>query len=1094
MIKILKSKLLTPQLPETIQRERLFSLLSDLPNKKLTTLVAGAGFGKTTLLAQTLGLSGLDTVWYRLDSSDKDFLTFLSYLINGFKAYFPDFGTETQQRIEEAQLLTQEQQAVLTYFVSEIEKSVQTDMVVVLDDYHLIQDNPEINNTLAFLLEHTNDLIHLVIISRVEPTIPISRLTAKREVISITEKDLCFTLPETQQIFQKLFFLSLEKQSLESLVQKTGGWISGLILFYHFFRGKNAVEIGQLIQKAKGTYKIISRYLEENVFDRLPRETKEFLVKSSTLFRVNADFCDRLLNIKNSRKILNSLEENHLFTFPVDEERNDYYYHHLFQDFLQAKLQEQFSKKEIVEFHTKAGDLWEAEGEMEAALGHFLPAENFEKSCQLLNLLSQKMLKEGRFKTIEFFLEKIPEQYLNTKPWLLYAQGRIHDLSGRPKQALTFYAIAYEVFQAKNLSKGAGLCLNALSNNFFQTGDFVQAQKNLEELLQDYRDDPRLSINIITHLIFITSHLGELDVADDYFEKGKQLAASINEKGLLESLYLNHGFRFGCSGEFDKALQFGLKAKPVFEECRLYHQLAFVHHLISWSYHYIGLFEAGYESAKAGLQITREKGFKDGSHAWLLMDLALNATALGNTLEAIDSAMESLDNFTVLENRWGQAYCCHVLQIAYSAANNLDKAGQFGQKGLDTITGLTLPIEKMLLKAHLANLLMEKGNWKQAGYLIKNLMPKIHKFNTFHFHIHFLTARLFHHQNNRQAVREQMQSALKNYQPNLYDFRLILEKPWAVPLLLEAFTITSLRPTVLTIFKQLGVPAVKHITPLEKSDHEDISAAATCVLKELDNLPSPGLRVYCLGKFEVYCDDKKIPENQWFGKKTKTLFKYLIHRRHQGYIAKEELMELLWPDGSPDKASHRLQVALSSLRKTLEPAKFSKSSSYLIRKGSSYCLDLGENSWLDIEAFEKKVNLAKDQSLDEAIPYLREAEKLYRGDYLAEDIYDDWCSLPREKLKESYQTVLNRLITYFEERSDFAEGIETCRKYLKTDEYAENIYQHLMKFYAYSGNRSMMTKTYQRCREQMKKGYDISESEETRRLFQRLKENSSGIK
>ena len=150
--------------------------------------------------------------------------------------------------------------------------------------------------------------------------------------------DLAFTPDETDQLYSQLFYISLKQESLEILQQKTEGWVSGLILFYHALRGKRTSEIETLLLKLKGSHKLIFSYLEENVYNSLTDERKEFLLKTSILSRVNAEFCDRLMKINNSRDILKDLEENRLFTSSLDEEDKWYVYHQLFRDFLQAKL------------------------------------------------------------------------------------------------------------------------------------------------------------------------------------------------------------------------------------------------------------------------------------------------------------------------------------------------------------------------------------------------------------------------------------------------------------------------------------------------------------------------------------------------------------------------------------------------------------------------------------------------------------------------------------------------------------------------------------------------------------------------------------
>ncbi len=138
-INILQSKLIIPQIKDTIQRKRLQELSDQIPHKRLTTVTAGAGYGKTTFVAQAV--QNRDVVWYRLSSSDKDFVTFLSYLITGIQKYYPAFGEKTFRRFEDPRVVNQEQMGVLTTFLHELEATVSKELVVVLDDYHLIQNN-----------------------------------------------------------------------------------------------------------------------------------------------------------------------------------------------------------------------------------------------------------------------------------------------------------------------------------------------------------------------------------------------------------------------------------------------------------------------------------------------------------------------------------------------------------------------------------------------------------------------------------------------------------------------------------------------------------------------------------------------------------------------------------------------------------------------------------------------------------------------------------------------------------------------------------------------------------------------------------------
>ncbi len=253
-------------------------------------------------------------------------------------------------RFEDPRVVNREQIGVLTTFLHELETTLSQELVVVLDDYHLIQNNhgmphstetqevSDIQSWLAFLIEHLSPTIHLILISRTQIELPLSRLLATRELIDISSDVLAFTPPEIDQLYRQIFNIPLRQDDLEMLCDKTDGWVSGLILFCHTLAGKSSADIDTTLSKLKGSTEIISKYLEENVYDSLSEEKKTFLTKTSILSALNSDFCNKLLQINNAQEMLENLEKSRLFTFSFDEEHKAFYYHHLFQEFPTVKV------------------------------------------------------------------------------------------------------------------------------------------------------------------------------------------------------------------------------------------------------------------------------------------------------------------------------------------------------------------------------------------------------------------------------------------------------------------------------------------------------------------------------------------------------------------------------------------------------------------------------------------------------------------------------------------------------------------------------------------------------------------------------------
>ena len=1087
-IRILNSKLLIPRYADTIKRERLHLSFSEIVEKKVTTVIAGAGYGKTTLMAQACEVLNLDTVWYRLDGSDKDFVTFTHYLIAGIRQHYPKIGKETLNRIQSARILNREHDAVLTILLSEIEKYIDKELIIVLDDYHLIHESSEINKSLNFLLKRLPRFIHIVIISRVDPHIFLSLYRARREVLDIKEVDLAFTIPEIQELYQQVFNIPIPQQSIESLYKKTHGWVSGLILFYHSLKGKTPKEIDVLLQKLKGSHKIIFNYLEENIYDLLPDNIMKFLTKTSILSRVNIDFCNRFLEINDSADTLKYLEDKHLFTWPFDEDRQSYYYHHLFQDFLQKKLYQELGRDAAQKLHLNAAIHWEDLGENEEAMNHYLKANQIDKACEFLSTMGRwKLLKENRLQLINSYLNEIPESHVESNPWVQFTRARVFELSGKPQQAIAAYEKSYALFEAEGSKKGIGKCLKGLAANYYMIGDLCQTEKKLEQVLKQVETIPRFYLDILGYLIFVTSHLGKMSLADKYYKKAVSMPES-NEKNLNVWLKVNQGFRYGCSGDFKLALKIGEEILSDSAELGLFQLHTRVYHLISWSCYYLGFFSKGRQYAEKGLQLIDKTGVYDSAQAWLLMSLALNKTALKMLPEAISDGRKSLKIFKDLEIRWGQAYAGHTVQYAYQQSGNLSEAEDYARSALEIIRGLGLPLDEGYIQCGLADLLLEKGQYDEAGTLLKDAEKKLElsKLNRCRTLLQY--ARYFWERKQFDRALQKLVAGLSISLENDYDIWVINEKSWIIPLLVEAFTKGEMPDYISHIFKKFGLYAVPVIRKLQKNKKSSIKVAVSSLLGNLNDMPSPGLRVYCLGKFRLFRCDEEISADNWSSEKAKMLFKYLELARAKGYQHKDRLMELLWPDEDPEVTANRLHVALTALRKTLEPELERGSlSSYLNRKGDSYLLSLGDDGWSDIEEFKKALQQAKNEKdQDISISHYEKAASLYSGDLFEEDPYCEWCFDAREGLKEKYLDALNEIIAYYGEKGDFHKGIEYATTYLNTDKYDETIYKVLMRFYSHTGNRVMILKTFDNCKKALEEGLDCPPDEETEILYRQL--------
>jgi two-component SAPR family response regulator len=290
----------------------------------------------------------------------------------------------------------------------------------------------------------------------------------------------------------------------------------------------------------------------------------------------------------------------------------------------------------------------------------------------------------------------------------------------------------------------------------------------------------------------------------------------------------------------------------------------------------------------------------------------------------------------------------------------------------------------------------------------------------------------------------------------------------------------------------MGIQAEPELRRLQRSRNIQVSKAAKTILRQIPHPSPPILTVSCLGRFIVRRGDEALPANRWKRKKVRMLFLLLIHYRKSGYINKEVFMEHLWPEEHPKKSAKRFHVALATLRKILEPdIEHGIPSAYIQSLGDTYCLNLGNGGQVDVDAFFQAGDQAKKTSApQERISFLLKAIDLYQGDFLAEDPYDDWCSEKREQIKELYLSMLGSIIDHYEHQKEYHKAIEYCGRYLAMEPSLEELYQRLMRYHAELGNRSMLSKTYERCKKAIvdELGYPLTHK--TERLYAELmKEN-----
>jgi len=464
---VLRTKITPPYRgDEILSRQRLIELFDDLLEKKLVILTAPAGYGKTSLLVDMAFRHELPFCWYLLDPLDKELTRFLTHFIAAIQLKFPQFGVQSLAALQN--LITagtaSSAERFLVTLVNELYQTVREHFAIVLDDYHNLDDNLEINAFISRFVQEVDQNCHLVILSRALLPLPdLPLMVARSQVGGIGMLELAFRTDEIQALMLQNYQQSIPDKMAAELAQRTEGWITGLLLSAH------SVEQGMLdrLRLARVSGVGLYDYLVHQVLEQQPPELQDFLQKSAYLEEFNAEMCADLiynlpsvgqtvrmsgeeladsLSCKNEpdhqqiqamQALIKTLLKHNLFVTPVGEAGSWLRYHPLFREFLQDHL----AKKQPETAHQVIFSLvriYGQHGEWERAYAACERLDDPAATTWLLEQASHTMLTGGRISLFQRWLNALPPGMLESRPVLLARHGLALATQGESARGLGY--------------------------------------------------------------------------------------------------------------------------------------------------------------------------------------------------------------------------------------------------------------------------------------------------------------------------------------------------------------------------------------------------------------------------------------------------------------------------------------------------------------------------------------------------------------------------------------------------------------------------------------------------------------------------------
>ncbi|WP_245863267.1 LuxR C-terminal-related transcriptional regulator [Candidatus Viridilinea mediisalina] len=415
--------------------------------RPLTLIAAAAGYGKTTLAAQWASQLTTPATWLTLEPADDDPLRFATYLVAALQRLHPSIGTNLLPVLRAGQLPPEH--VLLTTLLNDLDaahalratqqQAAQDPFVCFLDDVHAIQQ-PQNLSIVQALLSHPSPGLHLVLVTREDPALPLARLRARAQLTEVRAADLRFSEAETTGLLCTGMGLSLASHDLASLHKRTEGWAVGLQLVGLSLQ--DHADPAAFVAALSGSHRFILDYLTEEVLARQPADRQQFLLETSLLTRLHGALCDAVTGRNDSAALLEELLRANLFIIPLDDEGRWYRYHQLFAELLQHKLRRERGAC-MPTLHRRASEWYERQGMPATSIEHALAADDEPRVVTLLTAHGWHLLTREQTPMLAQWIQALPEAARQRSPHLNTMMVWRHILHGAYQQAPPYLAAAH---------------------------------------------------------------------------------------------------------------------------------------------------------------------------------------------------------------------------------------------------------------------------------------------------------------------------------------------------------------------------------------------------------------------------------------------------------------------------------------------------------------------------------------------------------------------------------------------------------------------------------------------------------------------------
>ncbi|MGD6833757.1 BTAD domain-containing putative transcriptional regulator [Sutcliffiella halmapala] len=1058
---ILHTKLTTPIVKDyVLRRAKVARKMKAVTSHGVTIVHSGPGYGKSTILASFVPTFDVPTYWYTATAFDDELIPFLRYVVHALRREREGFGEKILSYLErmDRYIRDEEIQDLCSLFLNEL-LNLEEPIIFVIDDFHLVQGNPEIVTWFHWLLQHISSNLHLILITRECPNWDVlTAMKVKNELLEFTEEDLKFSKEEVEVLLQDIYMMDVTEDQVEEVYSLSEGWVMAIGLLSQRL-GEQSLH-NDLVSTS-GTLDDLFKYLATEVFTKQTPMVQQFLEQTSILDIMTGEMCDEILGINGSNYLLQTLAERHVFISASGPDQ--YRYHALFKEFLERRLKQQ--EAQYILLHKRCSKWYIKKRDILSAISHLEKVADYTAIAALIHDYGFELIEQGQLSYMLEKLLKINDRIKGKYYMLWFIQGEIYRYRCQYEEAEKAYMLALKVSREYEDGLATIRSLKGIAKIYLDTIQPVKAERLLSEaihLLATTKVEAKEQNQLYSIMAENLLNAGQATKALAWFDKVEASYKHSSENNLEPRIMLR-------SGKLQKAKKLLTSTKREQVEGILPQSHRETDLLLSLVEVFMGNAEQAKKLADAGIKqgIKLQAPFVEAC-GWIRLGHAVQLMEVYDATlakQCYETALNIMDELNISR---GKAEANMGLCLLYANQGAFEKAIICGEEALketeevkdNWLSGL------IYLSMKIASIV--NGKWEKVEYYGVRAYSLLHKCGDDYGELLYYFWRSIHSYEKEEweNFEDSMNRFLTFLQAGNYEFML--------------FNRTTFGPS-----------DIQKITPmLQEALQRDIQRSyVTSLLNELGfanahNHPGYTLKVQTLGGFRVWLGPKELDSKDWQRIKAKELLEYFVTKRKK-QIVKDDIFVALWPNVPEKTVTRDFKVALNALNNALEPDRRARTEPFFIqRNGNTYGLNPSCGYVLDCMEFETLAHIGLDEKEPgKALTLLEKALELYKGDFLPEQKYADWCLNERERLLVYYLRCCEKIAQLLVAARSFDQAIHYCEKIIEKDATWEEAYRLLMFCYYQKNNRPQAMKWFAKCKTYLENELGVEPMSTTMQMY-----------